>query len=904
MRIRTLRYSVSLAIIISVGAGAYAADSQSKVEPTADEAAAAETLAGHSYHGEFLNEGPRQAAYLLGGTGAVDFPVTTSNPEAQAFFDQGLGQFYGFWYLEAERSFRQAAKLDPDCAMAYWGAALATHKVQKRARGFIAEAVKRKGDVSKRERMYIEAYDAYLNFDERLKEKEQKKEKDSEEEAGKSDKKPDDKDADKKSDDKDSEKKPVDKDAEKKLEKERKEKRAKEYTEALEAIALAYPDDVEAKALLALQLYDNKGELANPSVLAVDGLMDKVFAVQPMHSAHHFRIHLWDYKKREMALESAALCGPAAPSIAHMWHMPGHIYSGLKRYRDAVWQQEASARVDHAQMIRDGLLPDQIHNFAHNNEWLIRNLNHIGRADDAVDLAINMIQLPRHPKYNTLKKKGSTTYGRLRLVETLTQYERWQQAFELCQGPLLEPTDDDKEQLVRLRLLGAASFMTDRPAAGEEVLADLNARLEKQRNEQKEAGEKAAAEATEKAIDAAAVKKAGQAARQAAEAELTKGAKDAPAETSPAASDDKPTTDEVVAADEKGAEDKPADDDPDVAKQISERVAAAEAEVRKQQIDKESKTIDKARTAARKPFATPINDLVKAIAEVEGFREYAAQDYPAALALLKKGGKDVSPYLLAVCQLRSGDPKTAIATAKKEADKNKNEVLPLAWLADIYAEAGDWMLAKETFESLRALSSDLDLDAAPFARLAPIAAELELEPDWRLAAEPKDDLGERPDLDSLGPFRWHPSPAPSWSLTDSEGKTRSLADYNGRPVVAIFYLGWGCLHCAEQLQAFAPQAEAFAKAGIEIVAISSDGKSDLQKSIDLYDGKPLPFPLISDPNLETFKAYRVFDDFEDQPLHGTFLIDSQGLIRWQDTGFEPFMDPQFVLDEAARLLQP
>lgn len=845
---------------------AFAADSGAAKEPVGESPAEPETLAGHSYHGEFLNEGPRQGAYLMGGTGTVDFPITTTNPQAQAFFDQGLGQFYGFWYLEAERSFRQAAKLDPECAMAYWGAALATQKVARRARGFIAEAVERKDAVSKRERMYIEALDADLNFESRQKAKD-------DEGADKDEDKDENKDEDEDEDDK-------------QRKEELKKQRAKKYTDALEAIALEFPEDVEARALLALQLYDNKGELPNPSVLAVDGLMDKVFAVQPMHSAHHFRIHLWDYKKPELALRSAALCGPSAPSIAHMWHMPGHIYSRLKRYGDAAWQQEASARVDHAQMIRDGLLPDQIHNFAHNNEWLIRNLNHVGRVDDAIDLAINMIQLPRHPKYNTLEKKGSTHYGRLRLVETLIQYECWDQAYTLCQGPLLEPTDDEKEQLVRLRLLGVASFMTGNASAGDEVLADLNAQLTKQRDKQKAAGDKAADEATDKAVDKTKVKQAGEAARKAALAELT--------------SDEKTK----APASEKIADEKIADEKPSEAESISARVADAESKSRSEQIEAARKTIDKARTAARKPFATPINNLVKAVAEVEGFRELAAENYQAAVPLLKKAAGNVQPYPLALCQLRSGDPKSAIDALKKQVGKSKQEVLPLAWLTDLYARAGDWQLAKETFAQLRELSSDLDLSAAPFARLQPIAADLDLPTDWRQPAEPKDDLGDRPDLDSLGPFRWHPSPAPTWQLTDSQGNSRCLSEFHGRPVVLIFYLGFGCLHCAEQLQAFAPKAEEFAKAGIEILAISSDGESDLQKSIDLYDDKPLPFALISDPDLATFKAYRVFDDFENQPLHGTFLIDGEGRIRWQDVGFEPFMEPEFVLDEAARLLKP
>ena len=67
-----------------------------------------------------------------------------------------------------------------------------------------------------------------------------------------------------------------------------------------------------------------------------------------------------------------------------MWHMPGHIFSKLKRYNDAAWQQEASARIDHAFMMRDRVMPDEIHNFAHNNEWLARNWINMGRAHEAL----------------------------------------------------------------------------------------------------------------------------------------------------------------------------------------------------------------------------------------------------------------------------------------------------------------------------------------------------------------------------------------------------------------------------------------------------------------------------------------------------------------------------------------
>ena len=67
-------------------------------------------IAGHSTHGDAFDEGPRQAAVLMRGMGSVSFPITAANAETQKFFDQGVAQLHGFWYYEAERSFRQAAK--------------------------------------------------------------------------------------------------------------------------------------------------------------------------------------------------------------------------------------------------------------------------------------------------------------------------------------------------------------------------------------------------------------------------------------------------------------------------------------------------------------------------------------------------------------------------------------------------------------------------------------------------------------------------------------------------------------------------------------------------------------------------------------------------------------------------
>ncbi|HVW09951.1 MAG TPA: hypothetical protein VHC90_15285, partial [Bryobacteraceae bacterium] len=63
------------------------------------------------------------AAQLMTGLGNTHHPVTAKNPEAQKYFDQGLGLIYAFNHEEAVHSFTRAAQLDPNCAMAFWGIA-------------------------------------------------------------------------------------------------------------------------------------------------------------------------------------------------------------------------------------------------------------------------------------------------------------------------------------------------------------------------------------------------------------------------------------------------------------------------------------------------------------------------------------------------------------------------------------------------------------------------------------------------------------------------------------------------------------------------------------------------------------------------------------------------------------
>ncbi len=720
---------------------------------------------GHSVHGEVFNEGPRQAAYLMGGTGDVSFPITAGNSDAQAFFNQGVGQLHGFWYFEAERSFRQVAMFDHNCAMAYWGMAYANIENRSRAAKFIVKAVEKKGAASRREQLFIDALAEYL-----------KPEQD-----------------DKRKDD----------------------ERRKAYIVGLEKVLLEFPDDIEAKAFLTVFLYQSKSNgVPITSYFAVDALLSEIYRANPTHPAHHFRIHLWDDKDDKKALESAARCGQTAPKIAHMWHMPGHTYSGLKRWADAAWQQEASGRTDHAHMRHDQVLPDQIHNYAHNQEWLVRNLIYLGRSHAALDLSKNLLELPRHPKFNSLTK-GSSKFGRERLLQVIETFEMWNEAVALAPTMYLEPTEVLAEQSKRLRLLGIAHHQRGEfPAVEENIkqLEAISAKLE----------EKAQADATEE---------------------------------------------------EKKA-----------------------TEAKKSEAD-----IAKARDEKLKKSRESIQPVEKALAELRGVLLLARGETDNAREQFEKA--DIPKLRMAKYQFLCGQHDKCIESLTAAVKSAENEVVPLAVQVDLLRRMNKLDDAKSAFARLRDVASQADLDSPLLARLAPFAKEQGLPDDWRNPTPPKTDVGDRPSLDSLGPFRWSPTAAPDWKLPSPGDKTLALADYRGKPVIVIFYLGAGCLHCVEQLQKFAPRLNDFQQAGISIVAISSEDLPSLTTSLVTFSKEtPFPIPLAADPERSVFRAYRAFDDFEKSPLHGTFLIDAAGLIRWQDISFEPFQDVDFLLLESKRLL--
>ena len=304
---------------------------------------------------------------------------------------------------------------------------------------------------------------------------------------------------------------------------------------------------------------------------------------------------------------------------------------------------------------------------------------------------------------------------------------------------------------------------------------------------------------------------------------------------------------------------------------------------------------------ASKDVDDQINVVDRAIDEMLGHELVLQEQFLKAVKKLKAAGQ-VDAIYRAYLRHQGGETDEAIEAAKKYVEGHESEVQPKAMLTWLLWEAGLQDQAKESLLELAKISASMETDADFFARLDPVIQFAGDDFAWRRENELADDLGDRPDLETLGPFRWQPVAAPDWQLLDSDDQPVSLSQFDGKPVIVIFYLGHGCLHCAEQLQAFAPKMDEFLDSGIELVAISSDKREGLKKSIDSYGSEPLPIRLLANSELSVFKKYHAYDEFEEQPLHGTFLIDQHGKIRWQDISYEPFMDPDFLLAESERLL--
>ncbi len=257
---------------------------------------------------------PAKAATMMTGLGNLHHPVSTRNPQAQSFFDQGLRLIYAFNHDEAAKSFRQAAKLDPTLAMAYWGIAEAvgpnyndpaSEERFREAHEAIQKAVDLSGDASDSEKAYINAMARRFP-------------------------------ADPKSDLR---------------------KAAEEYRDAMREVAQRYPDDLDAATLFAeagMNLHpwglwkpDGTPQEGTEEIVAT---LEKVIKRDPNHmGAVHYYIHAVEASRSpERALAGANRLAALAPAAGHLVHMPAHVYIRTGDYAAAVSTNVAAAKADEA----------------------------------------------------------------------------------------------------------------------------------------------------------------------------------------------------------------------------------------------------------------------------------------------------------------------------------------------------------------------------------------------------------------------------------------------------------------------------------------------------------------------------------------------------------------------------
>ncbi|MCW5551264.1 MAG: TPM domain-containing protein [Verrucomicrobiae bacterium] len=182
----------------------------------------------------------------------------------------------------------------------------------------------------------------------------------------------------------------------------------------LQNIVIAFPDDVEAKALYSLYCINT------PFAYATELVIRQVLEREPDHpGAHHYRIHNWDLVATEQALESCRRYGRVSPNIGHSNHMPGHNYSKLGMWPEAAISMDHATRVELKYMNDRLALPFETWNFAHNRNYLSYIQEQLGMEQAALAGARALLSAPREQ----IRNKADTGDRKAR-IELGAQWER------------------------------------------------------------------------------------------------------------------------------------------------------------------------------------------------------------------------------------------------------------------------------------------------------------------------------------------------------------------------------------------------------------------------------------------------------------------------------------------------
>ena len=346
--------------------------------------------------------------------GTVHFPVSCT-PDAQKTFDKGVALLHSFWYEEAEKTFLDVQKQDPNCAMAYWGEAMSlwhqlwdqpTASTIQRGAAELKQANQTgTKTTTTRERDYIHALQAFYSNSGTM-----------------------------------------DHDA-----------RARAYSAAMQKVYQKYPDDREAAVFYALSLLasepDNDTTFANRKQAAA--ILEKLFAEEPNHpGVAHYLIHTYDKPQlAQLGLPAALRYAQIAPAAPHAVHMPSHIFARVGDWPDDINSNLASiAATRKATAMHMG---GEGHQF-HAMDFLVYAYLQSGREADAAKVIEEARALPPMHMGSMDRDMQAFAMSKFPAMYAL-ELHRWSDAATLPVIPKADPGDRAYTYWARAILASARS---------------------------------------------------------------------------------------------------------------------------------------------------------------------------------------------------------------------------------------------------------------------------------------------------------------------------------------------------------------------------------------------------------------------------------------------------------------
>jgi len=300
---------------------------------------------------------------LMPGMGQHHHRISTKNPEAQRFFDQGLTLVFAFNHDEAVRSFQRAAELDPQSAMAFWGVALALGPCinldvdpphEKAAYAAVQKALSLHNGATQSERAYIQALAKRYSPDPKIDLR----------------------------------------------------KLDADYAGAMRELRGRYPDDLDAATLYAESLMDlHPWKLWSLDGRATEGtdeivtVLESVLRRDPEHiGANHYYVHAVEASPHpERAIPSAKRLETLVPSAGHLVHMPAHIYMRIGDYSASARSTEHGAEIDNVYLRESGTtgsMYDMMY-YCHNLHFLAASSGMAGNLNQARKAAGELVEHAR-----------------------------------------------------------------------------------------------------------------------------------------------------------------------------------------------------------------------------------------------------------------------------------------------------------------------------------------------------------------------------------------------------------------------------------------------------------------------------------------------------------------------------